>query len=89
MDRELENRLLSVSVLTKLQFLDMNIHYPPDTILSGKRWKRIEEHITESSVEEYVHKVVSLRGSRRIAIVGRFGATKWNDTNLTVYSIKR
>ena len=51
----------------------MNIHYPPDAILSGKQWKRIKEHITESSVEEYVQKVVSLRGSRRIAIVGRSG----------------
>ena len=54
----------------------MNIHYPPDAILSGEKWKRIKEHITESSVEEYVQKVVSLTGSRRIAIVGRSGVMR-------------
>lgn len=59
----------------------MNIHYPPDRILPKEKFERITNHITESSVEEYVQKAMALKGSSRIAIVGESGtktAPKYN-----------
>ena len=62
-------------MLIKMQFLSMNVHFPPGRTSPSLEKKRVMKHDHQSSVENYVEELTNNKTpSKKIAIVGKLQA---------------